>query len=343
MKNELNYYTFPNQKVVIINKPNYENNYLSIGNDEWVDASKKLSPNSFKLYLYLASNKDGYKMALSKQAVMNLLDISKDSYIRGVKDLIEHQYLVNIKGNNYNFFTTPIKATLQPSCMQESIDNICKNDTIIYAPTPIEINNITIKNNLNSVANAKEERKRILEDLDDEELINLNEDYKKRIPFPELCTKYNIEPKAKDGRYTLTINLSKDIDAILKKRKASRTKQQSQNKLNSTYKKLGLTADQCNQLSNELFNLDWESISWHDDDLYSTSFFGTGMTIKELYDYLQKNPLASKETFEQYSKIINFKEKKHKEYFDYLQDYIHNTDTVVKLVNKTMIENKSLS
>ena len=146
--------TYANQKVLHINKGNYTENYLTIGINEWAEASKNLSPNTFKLYLYLSSNKDGFDLALSRQATMNLLGISKDSYIRGVKELEDKHYIILKQGNIYDFYTVPMYANLHTAyeendlmyapthtgCMQECIQGVCTDATSMYAPTHTEIN-----------------------------------------------------------------------------------------------------------------------------------------------------------------------------------------------------------
>ena len=43
--------TYPNQKVIHIQKRTYVDNFLQVGNDEWQRAAKKLSGSAFKLYL----------------------------------------------------------------------------------------------------------------------------------------------------------------------------------------------------------------------------------------------------------------------------------------------------
>lgn len=153
--------TFPNQKVIHINKPNLDGNYLSVGINDWAEASKNLSPNTFKVYLYIASNADGFDLALSRQAVMNLLSISKDSYIRAVKELEDKHYIVLKQGNIYDFYTVPMYASVHTTdegmyadthtvCMQECIHDVCKDATSMYAPTHTEINNINNKNKINN-------------------------------------------------------------------------------------------------------------------------------------------------------------------------------------------------
>ena len=65
--------TYPNQKVIHINKNKYTANFLQVGIDEWQTAFKKLTPSAFAVYLYLASNADGFDLALSQKAIENAL------------------------------------------------------------------------------------------------------------------------------------------------------------------------------------------------------------------------------------------------------------------------------
>ena len=96
-------YTMPNQKTVIITKDSYKSDFLQIGIAEWQEASKILTPAAFKLYLYLASNANGFKLAPSQVAVEIALSISKSSYHRAVKELEEKGYLQLDRGNTYFF------------------------------------------------------------------------------------------------------------------------------------------------------------------------------------------------------------------------------------------------
>ena len=79
--------TYPNQKVIHIQKRTYEDNFLQVGNDEWQRAARELSGSAFKLYLYLAGNKDGFELALSQKAVEDTTGLSKNTYHRAVEEL----------------------------------------------------------------------------------------------------------------------------------------------------------------------------------------------------------------------------------------------------------------
>ena len=210
--------TYPNQKIIHINKGEYTQNYLTVGIDEWIEASKVLKPNTFKVYLYLCSNADGFDLALSRQDVINKLGISLDSYKRAIKELTDKKYIELKQGNVYDFYTMPsmvaqkqplnnigsieapsMGAYKQPLQVHTSNHNECIEAPSMVAHKPPEINK---KNNINNLSNiskdadAKKERdlnnKKRLEDLTDEELENLKYDYKSKVKYIELYKKYNL-------------------------------------------------------------------------------------------------------------------------------------------------------
>lgn len=104
--------TYPNQKIIHINKQKYEANFLQIGIDEWQEALKLFDKKAsvFCLYLYLAGNKDGYNLELSKEAFEKATGFKKSSYCDGINKLIELGYLVHKQGNIYDFFTRPVRS-----------------------------------------------------------------------------------------------------------------------------------------------------------------------------------------------------------------------------------------
>lgn len=97
--------TYPNQRVVCIQKDKCRSNFLQIDIDDWQEASKVLSPTAFKIYLYLASNADGYKLALSPKAIDLALNIKKTAYYSAISQLIETGYLEESHGNTLIFHT----------------------------------------------------------------------------------------------------------------------------------------------------------------------------------------------------------------------------------------------
>lgn len=97
--------TYANQKIVNIQKDKCETNFLQISNDDWQEAVRKLSSSAFILYLYLASNNDGFKIALSQKSVQNATGLSKASYHRSVSELYDAGYLRQEIDGEYTFTT----------------------------------------------------------------------------------------------------------------------------------------------------------------------------------------------------------------------------------------------
>lgn len=101
--------TYPNQRVVTIFKENCKKDFLQIGNREWQAAAEILKTYSaFKLYLYFASNTNGYSIALSPVAVQEAIGISENTYRTAFKELVEAGYLSQCgeRKNSYTFHTS---------------------------------------------------------------------------------------------------------------------------------------------------------------------------------------------------------------------------------------------
>ena len=165
--------TYPNQKIIKIKKPKYRDSFLQIGIDEWKEASKKLSPSAFKIYLYLAGNADGFNLALSKQAVENDLGIKKTAYYDAMKELEALDYLHTIQGNIKEFTTTPTvkaengeeeqkKRSAKMEYFSEETEAVSEKANGSVRKTNIEIDNTDKTNKIN---NFNEKRKNELEAL----------------------------------------------------------------------------------------------------------------------------------------------------------------------------------
>lgn len=90
--------TYPNQRTVTIYKEKCEKDFLQINNSEWQAACSTIQNyGTFKLYLYLASNKAGYMLALSPVAVEEAIGISESTYRRAFKELEALGYLVKVE------------------------------------------------------------------------------------------------------------------------------------------------------------------------------------------------------------------------------------------------------
>ncbi len=99
--------TFPNQKIISINKEpaNRDNLYFIANYEATKNAMKELRHGSLKLWLYLNMNQPGYEMALSPADVEYKTGLSPASYSRAVEELTKKLYLVNRESgsNLYDF------------------------------------------------------------------------------------------------------------------------------------------------------------------------------------------------------------------------------------------------
>lgn len=97
----------------ITHKAKLNNSFTGINTEILGKAAGELKFCGLKLYLYLASNKDGYKWTLNPSVYANWLglDYSNSSTARavrkaindGIADLVEKGYLVVIDENNFEF------------------------------------------------------------------------------------------------------------------------------------------------------------------------------------------------------------------------------------------------
>ena len=99
----------PNQKIVIIKKPKYTDHFLQLGISEWQEAQSRMNYSTFCLYLYLAGNMNDFHLELSKEAFTNATGFKKTSYHDGLKKLQELGYLVHAQGNQWLFYTSPVR------------------------------------------------------------------------------------------------------------------------------------------------------------------------------------------------------------------------------------------
>lgn len=128
MAKEMTRYTAPNQKIIRVHKDSYSGGYLTIGTEEWQDAFKSLKRITFGVYLYLSGNANGFELTLSRRDVMDRLDVSKDTYLRAVKELEEKGYLVHKNGPVWNFYTTPVNMETDTKESDDDSENYESDD-----------------------------------------------------------------------------------------------------------------------------------------------------------------------------------------------------------------------
>ena len=95
--------SFPNQKVFRIHKEKPAGAFLMISKDNFYNAYQDLDYAGTILYLYIASNCDGYELSFSPQAVHDTLGMPESTCRDQVKKLIEKGYLIQ-KSDNSNIF-----------------------------------------------------------------------------------------------------------------------------------------------------------------------------------------------------------------------------------------------
>lgn len=92
-----------NQKLLTVSKSK-EGKYTIINLEALERASRELQGESFKLWLYLAKNQNGYRFALSMIDALSWGIGSKSSYHRAVKELESKGYIQKLSNEQYIFF-----------------------------------------------------------------------------------------------------------------------------------------------------------------------------------------------------------------------------------------------
>lgn len=113
--------TVPNQRIITINrdmpKQTKDNKrpYMVAYTDVIEQAAQNLSTvGAFKVYMYCLCNQNGYRFGCSPEDISTRFGIHIDTAKKAINTLIEAGYLVNVKGNNYEFHETPMEIGLEP-------------------------------------------------------------------------------------------------------------------------------------------------------------------------------------------------------------------------------------
>lgn len=103
--------TYANQKTITINREEVnlrgDKQYLAVYSENVAAASRVLSNTSFKLYIYLLSNQDGYKKDFSSQHFATLYGVSYSSVSRAIAELEKENFLIKGDNNKYEFYERP--------------------------------------------------------------------------------------------------------------------------------------------------------------------------------------------------------------------------------------------
>lgn len=104
--------TVPNQRMVAIHRERAASDFLGIKNSNWQAAARDLGAHALLLYLYFASNANGFVLALSPAAIRQAVGMPASTYRDQFVRLIDKGYLVQRKDSNtYDFYETPQRDT----------------------------------------------------------------------------------------------------------------------------------------------------------------------------------------------------------------------------------------
>ena len=102
------YYSFPNQRIVQIHRSKELTDFLGIQNETWKAACRDLNnAYAFMLYIYLASNKNGYTKALSPKAIKQEIGMATSTYHDQFHYLCDKGYLVDRGNKRFDFYEMP--------------------------------------------------------------------------------------------------------------------------------------------------------------------------------------------------------------------------------------------
>lgn len=156
--------TVPNQKIVTVRKEpcNKNNLYCTINLDALRAASAALTAGGFALWIFYASNQNGYTFATGNTLARNTMGIKKDAYDRATGELMRLGYLTPTCGNCFAFNekpTTPQGEVVKPDNHDEEETHdaqqvnptrnnipLQENNTVNYPPIDlrwVELHGIT--------------------------------------------------------------------------------------------------------------------------------------------------------------------------------------------------------
>ncbi len=159
-------YSFPNQRTINIHREAAKADFLGIKNINWQSAAVDLGAHALMLYLYLASNANGYSLSLSPAAIEDAIGMPRSTYHDQFRKLIRKGYLVEASGNIYDFFEQPqprhaetqnsMSAVVDENKEVTALENE-KRDVVQDIPTKdIQINNKQNKPTDNKSINKEE-------------------------------------------------------------------------------------------------------------------------------------------------------------------------------------------
>lgn len=125
--------TYPNQKTITIHRNRVSGTegetFLAISRTTLEEAARDLTGNELKLYLFLASDKDGFRRAFSPKYFGITYGVSADTARKLVIQLIKKGYLVDKGRNHLEFFEVPQNKTNLSNLIKRKLVEQDEGDT----------------------------------------------------------------------------------------------------------------------------------------------------------------------------------------------------------------------
>ena len=149
--------TVANQKIIIIHREKPQKDFLQIKNENWQNMLKHTYDYpALALYMYLASNMDNYKFALSPAAIQNAIGMPRTTYYKKLQLLKDKGYIIEKQGNVLEFYEVPqLKENVSGNLLEkqdglpEEQENLFQRQAIPQQEQECSQNNIEIDNNTN--------------------------------------------------------------------------------------------------------------------------------------------------------------------------------------------------
>lgn len=156
-------YSVENQRFVKVNKTQLGNSFLGINNNAWKSASKDLGGTGLILYLYFASNMNGYKFAFSPADVIKETGIGKTSVYKYFDIMLKKGYLIPCNGNTYIFNEVPVADTA------ERTENLNTQNELNFEDSSFDKNGSSENSSESSLSNREIYNKYDIDNIIDKE------------------------------------------------------------------------------------------------------------------------------------------------------------------------------
>ena len=188
-------YTVPNQRVVTIHREPAKSDFLGIKNENWMYAARDLGAHALMLYLYFASNANGYTLALSPAAIRQAIGMPRSTYQDQILKLMDKGYLIETGANSFDFYEVPKPrhGNNQTPVSAVGLDN--GECTSVGTGEDLPVQPITGENiEINNTATTTKSRTNN-SDLNTGGEIKIPEVKEVRIPIPQLQPKKPLTPR----------------------------------------------------------------------------------------------------------------------------------------------------